>query len=545
MKWTIAGAGALLAAVPAGAQVAPPAQALQRNPTINPDRINEEQRRRAEARANPELVAPTRPEVEAPPPAAPTAGTAGEVRFVLTGVDFDRSDYLSRTELDALVQPLIGREIAFAELQSVVDRINQLYAARNLTTARAVLPAQQVEGGRVQIRLVEGRIGATTVEGGSARSRRYAQGRGSLEAGTLASPTALEEQLRLFNLNNDAQLRARLQPGADFGRTDVALTVQEPPRFGADLFVDNNGFASTGEAEVGVVLRGYRLLGDADRVSLVGVASRGVRSGNLSLSTPIGDRIRVGASGSYGRTRVIFGPVAELDVRGTSYSFGGDIAALLAIDDRMTVTGTGAVTTSFSRTDIAGQRVIDNEAINAVAGLITSYAVPGFAATLQYNLTLANVDEKLSGTTVTPLLLQGGATFAKALNPQVQARARFEGQLSTTDLLPGIVQYQIGGARASRAFAPGVAAGDHGFSASLELAYGATWDGLAIEPMLFVDHAEVATVGYKARAGSVGAGLTLTYSPRIIVRGTVATAFERAGGLAQSTRAFVSTTFRL
>lgn len=546
VKTTLRGGAALLALaaaqaapLPAGAQGLPPA--LQRLPGANPDRINEEQRQRLQERANPELARPSTPQVDAPPPADRTERDTPEVRFTLTRIAFDRSDYLTPAELDAFAQPLIGREVTLGELQRVVDDVNALYARRGLTTARAVLPTQPVEGGVVSIRLVEGRIGGTTVEGAGPRTSAYVRRRAALPEGTLAAPAALEQRLRVFNTNNDAQLRARLAPGESFGRTDVVLGAREPARVSADVFSDNNGFASTGETEVGAVLRGYRLFSATDRLSAVFVASRGVRSGNLSLSAPIGDRFRVSASASGGRTRVLFGQIAALGVRGTSLSLGGDVAALLLVGDRSTITATASVQASRSQTEISGQRVIENEALNVSAGIIASYAAPGFALSAQHQVTVARVDERLSGAHVAPVLWQGSALVAHAVGSGWQARLRGDWQLASDSNLPGILQYQIGGSRSSRAFAPGVAAGDRGLSVSAEMAYGAVAGGVQFEPFAFVDHAQTHAPGFGASLQSVGLGLAVSAGARAQLRVTGATSFHETGVDADS-RAFFSAT---
>ena len=249
--------------------------------------------------------------------------------------------------------------------------------------------------------------------------------------------------------------------------------------------------------------------------------------------------------GSYGHTKVLFGPIAALGVTGSSVSFGGDIAALLVVNPVATVTATGSVQTSLSRTQIGGESVVENDTLNASLGVVATYSVPGFSAQIQAQLTRADVREKLSGSEVAPILYQGSASIAKALVPRVQARLRGDWQLTTADNLPGVLQYQIGGVRSARAFSPGIAAGDNGFSASAELSYGAFWDGLAIEPYLFVDHAQASIPGQRFASESAGAGLNLTHSPRLTTRATIATDIGRSGGLPSSTRAFVSTTVHL
>ena len=540
-RFTAAAGVAILFAAPAASQIVPPAQVLRDNPMANPDRINEAQRQRLQERAAPEAPPRNASDVEAPRPAEPTLSDQTAVRFTLVAITFDPSSYLTSAELDALAKPLIGKEVILGDLQRLVDAINILYAQRGLTTAQAALPAQQIDGGTIHIRLIEGRVGTVAVEGGSAGSRAYAQ-RAAPRENSLARPDSLEQQLRLFNLNNDAQLRARLAPGTTFGNTDVTLTVAEPPRISGDVFVDNNGFESTGAQEVGAVLRIYRLFSDEDRLSAVMVRSRGVGSANVSLSAPVDDRFRIGVSGSYGSTHVLFGQIASLGVRGTSLSFGGDAAALLSFDDRSTVTATLGVQSSLSRTSIGGRRVIENASINGSAGMAATYAVPGLSISSQGQLTLAKVRERLSGAETAPLLFQGSTQIAKSVVPNVQARVRGDWQLSTKRNLPGMLQYQIGGARSLRAYAPGIAAGDNGLSLSGELAFAATYKQLAVEPFAFVDFAHTDVVGQATNAGAAGLGIALIGSRWINVRGTVATDIGHGVSLKGSSRSYVSAT---
>ena len=505
MKTMTDGGGGDRVATAATAQVPGPGQALQRNPTINPDRINEEQRRRLEERVSPTVEAPTRPDVEAPPPAAATAGTAAEVRFTLTGVTFDPSSYLTRAELDALVQPLIGREVVFSELQTVVDRINTRYATLGLTTARALLPAQQIDGGRVVIRLVEGRIGATTVEGGSAGTQRYAQVRGGVPTGTLAAPATLEDKLRLFNLNNDAQLRARLVPGSDFGTTDVALAVTEPPRISGRsvrrqqrLRLDRRGGGRRGAPALPRAERCRPRVRRAGRVARRAEQQRVARASRSATASGSA------SSGAYGRTRVIFGPIAPLGVRGTSFSFGArcrrvDRRAGSLDDHRQT----GAVQTSLSRTTIAGERVIENEALNASLGGVASYAVPGFAATLQSQATFATVKERLSGNVFQPVLFQGSALVAKAwcrgCRPgcgRIGSWRRSRGCRASSSIRSA--------ARGRRGRSTGHRRGRPGHGCCAELAYGAIWDGWRSSRSCSSTMPRVRCTGLKAVANSAG-----------------------------------------
>ena len=81
----------------------------------------------------------------------------------------------------------------------------------------------------MKIRLVEGRLGAITVTGGSARSQRRVRGVIALRPGDLADPRDLEARLRQFNRENDGHLRAGLTAGQGLGQTDLELQLIEPP----------------------------------------------------------------------------------------------------------------------------------------------------------------------------------------------------------------------------------------------------------------------------------------------------------------------------
>ena len=528
----------------AQAVVPVPAAAIALPPAVNPDRINAEERRRLEQRLAP-LPERTGPLVAPPPPPPAAAADASAVRFTLTAVTFDPSRYLTPSELDALARPLIGTSVAVADLNALVERVNDLYAARRLVTARAVLPVQDIKNGVVAIRLIEGKVGRVGAEGGSRRSRAHVDDRIGIVAGDPADPHDLELELRRFNLQNDVQLRARLASGDAFGTTDVALDVTEPHRLGLDAFVDNNGFASTGTLQGGGVLRAYRLLTRADRATAGVVASRGVLSESLGYSVPIGPVVRVGIAGSHGTTALTTAAPASLDIRGESTSASVDLIALLVVTSRLAVTAGANAAFTRSNTDIAGQRVIDNAEVTGGGSGAVNFSAPGVALALTTDVSVARVRERISGTQRMPLLWRGSFAAATAIGTTgSQVRLRGDWQYSPSQDLPGLIQYQIGGARSTRAFGPGVAAGDRGFSVSAEAAHSFSTGGATIEPFVFVDHAQASTSTTRVALQSAGAGIALQLGPVLAVRAHYAHGIGHHGLRDTASRGFGSLSFR-
>ena len=96
------------------------------------------------------------------------------------------------------------------------------------------------------------------------------------------------------------------------------------------MFADNNGYRSTGMWEEGAIIRAYRVLGTADRASLVAVRSPGVKSVSGAWSAPIGTGTRFGLAASYGETTIRQSTSNPLSIAGRSNTVSGDLAFALA-----------------------------------------------------------------------------------------------------------------------------------------------------------------------------------------------------------------------
>ena len=122
-----------------------------------------------------------------------------------------------------------------------------------------------------------------------------------------------------FNRTNDVQIRALLQPGTDFGLTDLQFAVTEPPRNTLQFFTDNQGVKTTGRYQAGVYYKLHGLAGFDDRLTFYGTKSDGNLNGNVSYNVPVNPwGGRVGVSYTQGKIKIVDGPVPPLDVTGKS-----------------------------------------------------------------------------------------------------------------------------------------------------------------------------------------------------------------------------------
>lgn len=534
----------LAALLAPGVAMAEPVGVPALPPALDPGLINESMRHPFDL-DRPEPQRKDAPLAVVAPP-APVAATPGTVRFSLKSVLFDASHYLSGEALQALAEPLVGREVGIDDLQKLVERINALYTERGLATARAVLPPQSIDDGTVRIRLVEGQIGKIAVTGASPRAQRRAQRAVGVGTGDMADPRDLERRLRLFNRENDSRITAALSPGESLGKTDLELRLVEPHRLGLEIFADNNGFQSTGTWEEGAVLRAFRLLGSVDRASVVVVHSAGVRSVSGAWSTPFLNRWRVNITASYGDTTIAQAGAHPLDIRGQSKTLGGDIAVALINAPSFSVHLDGAVTATRSDTLISGVKVVGNDVLSGGLALLFDGNTPRLTAAGRIEVTASHVAERVSGVNFDPLVVRGDLQLTRALDHHgTVLRMRADGQWTEFKGLPGLLQYQIGGARSARALDPGTYAGDRGFVVSLETARGLSLGKTPLELAVFADHTEALNSGQPAEtATDVGAGVTAGIWDRFTVRCQYARVIDYRGPNGLSQRGTISVSAR-
>src|ERR1700744_5445527 len=108
---------AILAPVSALAQAVPP--------QINPGAIGNENQRQQQQLENqqpqPQIAPQTAPVIGPAQQKPGAAGAAPAVNFLLSGVTFDHSQFLTQDQLDAVARPYIGQTVDFARLSEMVQ----------------------------------------------------------------------------------------------------------------------------------------------------------------------------------------------------------------------------------------------------------------------------------------------------------------------------------------------------------------------------------------------------------------------------------------
>lgn len=494
-------------------------------PQVNPGIIQEDvdrQRRRIEQQQQvpkqqgPAVVGPQRAPVITIP--------GGGERFLLRKVTFDESKFITKEELDAIASKYVGKRVDIAGLQSLVAEINQIYSQRGIVTAIATLPPQTATGGAVKIKLTEGRLQNISVAGNQQTREFYLRNAVEQPKGDVLDVPKLNRDVVWFNRTNDVQMRALLQPGTDFGLTDLQLAITEPPVNTLQLFYDNQGVKTTGQNEGGIYYKRHGLNGIDDRLTFYGVRSEGNLNGNLAYNLPINPwGGRLGVSYTQGKIKIVQGPAVGLDVTGKSNQTSLNLGQPLWVSDVLLIQANAAHAYGNSQSNLAAVKTSASRYSKETGGISVAASGADFAATVSPSINSINWHDKLG-----VIGERSFNTFTGATNANYRFPAAFSvtflgsWQYTWEKLLPGDQLFSIGGPTTVRGYPTNAAAGDSGYYFNAEFHRDMSDIVKGLDVFAFTDSGQVfSTSPAKTQLDSSGVGVSYTPIPALTFEGSV------------------------
>ena len=507
------------------------ASARAQVPQINPGLIQNDvdrQRRQLEQQSRPPKL--QGPGVVGGEREKPSILKPGGPKFRLNKVVFEPSKFITAEELDEIAKNYVGRDSDIATLQQIVADINAVYAERGIVTGIATLPDQDADGGIVRIKLTEGRLQKQTIEGNKQTSTFYILQRVNEPVGEILDVPKLNRDVIWFNRTNDVQIKALLQPGTNFGLTDLQLAVIEPPIDTLQLFVDNQGVQNTGRLEGGIFYKRHGLFGVDDRLTFYGVRADGNLNGNVSYNIPVNPwGGRAGVSYTNGQIKIIQGPFTALDVTGRSAQAAVNFSQPVWVTQNWMLLLNAAQLdgTTISRfSSIA----VTNDHYNKTTG--------GFSLTNSGNNYSWSVSPSMNYIEWHDHILFGNRTFNTYTGNAIftgNGPANFSAtllgswQFSPEKLLPGDQIFSIGGPTTVRGYPTNAAAGDSGYYINAELHY--NWSSIlkGLDTYIFADWGAVySTFPGIVELSSVGGGFSWEFAPSIRLEASYATPLKLA-----------------
>jgi hemolysin activation/secretion protein len=175
--------------------------------------------------------------------------------FLIKSIQISGNASFGTPKLRALVAEAEGKELTLPELYERAVRISDFYHTHGYPLARAIIPAQTIRDGVVNIEVIEARYGRISVENHSHVSDALLGATLSpLKSGQVIGQADLDHVLLLLADIPGAMTGATLKPGEVVGASDLLVQATPGPAVAGNVTLDNYGNRYTGGARVGAEL---------------------------------------------------------------------------------------------------------------------------------------------------------------------------------------------------------------------------------------------------------------------------------------------------
>jgi hemolysin activation/secretion protein len=440
-----------------------------------------------------------------------------------------------------------GVSLTLSQVQERAQLLTKFYNDRGYSVARALVPAQDVREGVVEIRILEGHYGRIDIRNATDVSEaRIRALLGEVKEGALIHGPSLEKGILLVSDLAGIQPKATLEPGESTGLSDLVLEIGAGKARDYSLTFDNAGNRFTGKDRLsfGFSWNSPADIGDRLSASLV-------TSGKLLQSGRVGYDLPIGSSGLRGgpyisRTTYLLGEnFSSLDANGTADSFGAAFSYPFIRSSALNLRGIAAGEARWQEDRVGSTGGINNKSAYLMQLGLSGDARDGFLAgaltAFQGQLTSGNLkletptfaaaDALTTQTQGNYWKFVANVTRIQGLSENWRLGLTYTGQWAGKNL-DSSEKFSVGGLTGVRAYPPGEAAGDDVQLLQMELRHaGGPLGPGQISPFGFFDAARSRIVhnGFSALAtnnvrelAGYGLGAEWSVPGSVFVRGWLA-----------------------
>jgi hemolysin activation/secretion protein len=445
------------------------------------------------------LPPPSEPVLPKPPEPKPALPASPQLKVKVEQFSFTGNTLYSEAELQPVVQEFIGKELDFEGLNEAATKVRAYYRTRGYFLAQAYLPQQAIRNGRVEIGIIEGRVGEVELD--RKPGTRIAESLlvgilgTHLKQGQIITETGLERPLLIINDLPGAQVTSEIRPSKTLGAADLRVNVSQTGRpINGFVDADNHGNRFTGEYRAGANLNWDTPLGYGDQATFRGfVTDEGMWYTRFAYLIPVGYRgTRLGLSYSKFEYRL------AKDFANLNASGQGEVKSIFAFHSLVRTRNTNMIL-QVSYEDktlvdiIESQNSLERREISAAkAGLVGDFRDAFLGGGLNaYAFTYTHGDLGIAPPSVLALDVgpTGHNTFGGFTKYNVDMRRlqritdnasllfSLAGQRATRNLASA-EKFSLGGPNGVRAFPVGEATADVGMIVTTEMRY--IWPGFKI-----------------------------------------------------------------
>ncbi len=393
-----------------------------------------------------------------------------EISVHINKVEVTESLIFSEEEITGFKALLEGKDVTAEDINNFIDLINSKYIEKEVITARAFIKDGKLENGVLKIELMEAKVGNVAVEGNRFNRKGFLKSRISEKPGDLLDLIILERDLKQFNRNaKSVSLSAKLEPGEEYGTTNIILNAKENFPFHLSLSSDNFGRESTGLYRGGLMVSTDSLLGFQDRLSVAVNLSRSSANPYIDYNIPINRKgTRVGVSYMYGKNKVISGQYEDFDLNADTHTAKGYFTHPFINSEKGSLSLSTSANFKYSEAAIEGYVYSNYIDYNISVGLDGQ---KNFKRSILYGSVYSTnglIQDRIRDTDSYFTKVTADSYYIQYLPLGIIATLKAGGQFSPQNI-SYVEQYQIGGISSVRGYSESLLIAPSGYFASAEI----------------------------------------------------------------------------
>lgn len=312
--------------------LAAPAHAQLEEAAREAERLNREQQIRQDVqRMKDETSARSRTQIEVPPPPAPKGKGSGCKN--IRDIELEGANLMPAPKKESLITPYEGKCLGVNEIQRLLGDITAYYITNGYAAARAYIPEQDLNSGKLKVLVVEGIVKKVKLEDGDRRSINMGLAFPDIE-GNVLNLRDFEQGLDNVNRMTSNNATMDILPGELPGESVVLIKNQPAFPLGASFSLDSYGSRGTGRYQGSSTVMANGLLGLNEQFSYTRRQSvfpttahnQNSDSDSFFFSIPYGrTMLSFGYSDSTYQSRLITAAGTILPLEGTSQNTYGKL----------------------------------------------------------------------------------------------------------------------------------------------------------------------------------------------------------------------------
>lgn len=493
------------------------------------------------------VIAPAQPSSPAPQMAesAPSnaPANAASIKFILNDIAFDGMTAYTPQDISTLTTGLVGHEVSLEQIYKLSEELTRLYRRDGYFLSRAFIPAQEIESGKVIIRVFEGYVRKVSLDNPSPLVQKAMD---ELTAQRPLSVKALEHfHLLLTDLPGMENYQGTLAPfeGKPDAGIELVYRPSGPLPYNTTLQLDNYGSRYLGPLQTTILWSDELIDQQKTTVSLRNsLPIKDVTAFDVQQTIPL--TLDSSLAIRLGYTHANPGYSLEtFDIVSSSASISIDYTQKLIRQRQENLSVTVGVAGLHSESTILGSdlNTDDVRTLRLRADYQTADSLGGnnrAAVELRQGLGVLGANEEndadatRDGTTPWFSKVEVSLAHFQPLPLGFGVSLSVDGQLAS-DSLYSSEEFGFGGESFGRAYDSSEITGDHGIAGSVELRYNnlSPLPSTIVQPYGFYDAGKVWNIndGQEATASgsSTGAGFDINHQSGLNARFQVAMPLTR------------------